>query len=170
DNGNSLDHSWLYWSDQLRESYENQSAGLPDIGRLDLSYNPLTQLTSGYTNGTVWRSRLLSGVNLTLGAGFRFEGTYGVDLANAQQKSYDSAGGFDGQVEIGKMTVAGPPLVSYLPTTGGRLQQSNIQDRNWTIRNQLAFDRQWAGYEHQLSAIIGTEIQRHTRSSITSRL
>lgn len=170
ENGNSLDHSWLHWSDALRNSYEDQSKGLPDIGQLDLTYNPAEQLTSGRTNHAIWRSRLLSGVNVRLGKGFRFEGTYGADLVNSQQKSYDAASGFDGQVEIGKMTVAGPPLFTYLPTTGGRLQQTNIQERNWTIRNQLAYDRYGTGNEHQLNAILGTEIQQHTRSAIISRL
>ncbi|MFC3196718.1 SusC/RagA family TonB-linked outer membrane protein [Parapedobacter deserti] len=168
--GQPFDHSWLYWSDALRQSYETQSEGLTDIGRLQLSFNPAHQFDSGHTHSSLLNSRILSGAQVDLWKGLRFEGVYGVDLANTQERAYDAASGFDGQVEIGKMTVTAPSVLSYLPTTGGTLQHINIQQRNWTIRNQFSYNNDWADGIHQLNVLAGAEYQRQTRAAVTNRL
>lgn len=168
--GSGADHSWLYWSDALRQQYENQSLGLPDIGQLNLTYDPMKQFDLGHTRHSVVRSRFIGGVDVNLAKGLRFEGVYGAELSNSQRKDYDATHGFEGQVEIGKMTVTQPSLSTYLPTTGGKLQQNNVQERNWTIRNQLAYNQNWAEYTHQLNALVGTELQQQTTSTIINRL
>jgi TonB-linked SusC/RagA family outer membrane protein len=168
--GNGHDISWINMSNALRTSYENKSIGLPNIGKLNLSYNPQNDFDSGFTKGTSYNTRLLTGVTAKLLKGLRFEGTYGAVLNNTQTEIYDDASGYLGQIEIAKMTVTTPALKSFVPTTGGNYANVNGQRRNWTIRNQFAYDNNWDNYKHQLTAIAGIEIQKQTFSQAQTRL
>lgn len=163
EDGNSLDMSWLYRGDSLRNAYEQKSQGLADLGRLDLSYDPSRNFNSGYTKGDNLNSRLLAGVTLKIIKGLRFEGVYGGVLVNGRTQAYDAVTGYAGQYELARMTVAGPPVKSYVPTTGGTRSITNSQQRNWTVRNQLVYDNQWN--DQQLTVLAGTEFQQQISSS-----
>src|SRR5690606_39576846 len=107
--------------------------GLPDLQRLDLSFDPLQNRSSGYTNGTGFYTRLTGGAKLTLAKGLALEGMYGAVIENNSIRDYDDVTGFNSQYEIARMTVTGPPLQSYLPTTGGTFSNTTIGKKNWTI-------------------------------------
>lgn len=169
-NGQPQDMSWININDSLRNAYEQKSTGLPDIGQLNLSYNPSDNFHSGYTNANNQNNRLLAGVTLKLYDGLRFEGTYGGVLVNNQSKSFDAVTGYDGQLEIGKMTVTSPALKSFVPTTGGTYLTNNVQQKNWTVRNQLVYDNSWQNNRHQLTALAGTEIQQQIATGITAKV
>ncbi|WP_164735449.1 SusC/RagA family TonB-linked outer membrane protein [Pseudoflavitalea rhizosphaerae] len=168
--GKPLDLSWIYRNDSLRNLYETKSTGLPDLGRLDLSFDPAANFNAGYTKNNNQNSRFLGGVNWKILKGLRFEGTYGAVLINNEQRSYDDISSYNSQVELAKMTVTSPSLKALLPTTGGTLQATNLKHRNWTVRNQLVYDNNWNNRDHQLTALVGMELQQQTISGITTKV
>lgn len=161
--GQALDMSWLYRSDSLRNAYEQKSQGIPDLGRLNLQYNPFDQFNTGYTKSNMLNSRLLAGLTAKLLPGLRFEGVYGAELVNGESQRYDKVTGYTAQYELARTTLAGPPVKAYLPTTGGIRGITNNQQRNWTIRNQLVYDQRWQ--EQQLTVMAGTEFQQQVFKS-----
>ncbi len=51
-----------------------------------------------------------------------------------------------------------PPVYHY-PNGGGRYTVRNTNNQNWTIRNQLIFERNWKNNLHQLTVLAGQEAQ-----------
>src|SRR5690606_29424385 len=46
-----------------------------------------------------------------------------------------------------------------LPETGGRYSVSQQTQRNWTVRNQLVYDKDWLSNRHQITLLVGHESQ-----------
>ncbi len=54
---------------------------------------------------------------------------------------------------------AGSTPEYFLPETGGRYNTGQQTQRNWTVRNQLVYDKQWQNSFHQLTLLAGQESQ-----------
>ncbi|MBO9633563.1 MAG: SusC/RagA family TonB-linked outer membrane protein [Chitinophagaceae bacterium] len=156
ENGKNLDMSYMgILSDSTRMDYQARS-------RVNLSYNPLDEFNYGYTRNDFLFNRLTAGIKINLPKGFRFEGVYGYVKGNNRSTIYDDAKSYAVRSELVQFTVA--PTTSsnpvyYLPNTGGKYQVANMNQRNWTIRNQLVFDKSWDGRVHQVTLLAGQEAQ-----------
>ncbi|MCO5287226.1 MAG: SusC/RagA family TonB-linked outer membrane protein, partial [Chitinophagaceae bacterium] len=168
EHGNGLDMSWLFRTDSLRRVYENQSEGISDLGKLNLSYYPSLELNYGETGANTLKSRFLSGINIDLFRGLSFEGLYGGSLENTENHQFDDVRSYFNQLEIGKMTIATPVVKNYLPTTGGKRSLFSTITKEWSIRNQLIYDKNWKDRYHQLTILGGMEVQQHYNSSVRS--
>jgi TonB-linked SusC/RagA family outer membrane protein len=168
--GQPLDMSWIYRNDSLRNLYETKSIGLPDLGRLNLGYDPSANFNTGYTKDNNQNSRFVGGVNWKIVKGLRFEGMYGGVLINNQQRSYDDITSYNSQMELAKTTITASALKAYLPTTGGTFQVNTQKQRNWTVRNQFVYDNNWNNRDHQLTAMVGTELQQQTNSLLVTKV
>lgn len=150
--------------DSIRTDYENRS-------RISLDYNPLNEREYGYTKNTSLTARVNTGVTINLWKGLRFEGTYGYIKGSLTQKVFESLQAFEVRKEIAQFTVAATPAttpVYYLPTNGGRLTTIAGDQRNWTIRNMLAYDKQWK--KHEVNVIFGQEAQEQFNTSTRTRV
>lgn len=155
-NGNNLDMSYMgLLSDSTRQDYAARS-------RVNLNYNPLDEFNYGYTRYDQLFSRFTAGMKIILPKGFRFEGVYGYVKGNNRTTMYDDAKSYGVRTELVQFTVA-PTTAStpvyYLPATGGKYQVMSTNQRNWTIRNQLVFDKAWNNRQHQVTLLAGQEAQ-----------
>ncbi|WP_164735311.1 SusC/RagA family TonB-linked outer membrane protein [Pseudoflavitalea rhizosphaerae] len=154
--GNNLSMPYMgILSDSTRLDFQARS-------RVNLDYNPLDEFNYGYTKSDNMLNRITAGVKVTLPKGFRFEGVYGYIKGNQKITSYDDATSYPVRSELVSFTVA-PTTAStpvyHLPETGGRFEVRNTNQRNWTIRNQLIYDRSWNNRLHQLTMLAGQEAQ-----------
>lgn len=153
-NGNNLSVPVLVGlPDSIRQDYENRS-------RISLDYNPLNEREYGYTKNSSLTARINTGVTINLWKGLRFEGTYGYIKGSLTQKQFESLQSFEVRKEIVQFTVApnaATTPVYNLPTNGGRLTTLTGEQRNWTVRNMLAYDKQWK--QHEVNVIFGQEAQ-----------
>lgn len=144
-----------YLSEPVRADYEQRS-------RISLNYNPLEEFNYGNTNVNNVLSRVNSGITIKLFGGLKFEGVYGYTAGSLKTKVYDDALSYKVRSEVAQFTVAPTAAdipIYYLPATGGTYGVSNTSQRNWSVRNQLSFDRSWNGNVHQLSLLAGQEAQ-----------
>jgi len=152
--GNSISMPWLYRTDSLRAIYEAKSG-------LNLNYNPLDEMNYGSTKGNTFHANVTSGITVKLVKGLRFEGVYGLMNGNSKTTDYDSQKSFLVRNQLAAFTVpaavAGGAPTYYLPSTGGKLVTANVNQRNYTVRNQLVYDLNVRDGDHQLTLLAGQE-------------
>lgn len=151
-NGNALPvHYMGGYSDSLRMNFQTRS-------RVNLDYIPLNEINNGYSKGNALAGRIVAGAKLNLFKGLRFEGTYGYYASSSENRSVLYEQSYTVRNELVTFTQA-PTMNSipryWLPANGGRLTLNNASQKNWTVRNQLIFDRSWG--EHQLTVLAGQE-------------
>jgi TonB-linked SusC/RagA family outer membrane protein len=155
-NGNNLSMPYMtQLSEGTRIDFQNRS-------RINLNYNPLDELNSGYTKNNGFLSRNILGLNVKLIEGLKFEGTYGFIKGNSKTQNYDDQNSYKVRSELVQFTVAETAAstpVYHLPAEGGTYSLSNQNQQNWTIRNQLAYNKTWNNDLHQLSLLAGQEAQ-----------
>lgn len=132
------------------------------LSKLDLSYNPLDNQNTGFTKNSNYLARVNGGLTVNLLKGLRFEGVYGYVKGNGKQTSYDDHTNYQQRVTIAGFAVAStpgaPPVYNY-PNVGGKYSVRNNNSQNWTIRNQLIYERNWQNSVHQLTMLAGQEAQ-----------
>lgn len=155
-NGKNLSVPYIgYLSDSTRTAWENRS-------RISLDYVPLNEVNYGHTKNDDLLNRITGGVKVNLVKGLRFEGVYGYVKDVSKTTSYDDAKSYAVRTEVVQFTVAPTPSstpVYFLPTSGGKYSVTNFNQRSWTVRNQLVFDKAWNGLRHQVSLLAGQEAQ-----------
>ncbi|MBV8251517.1 MAG: SusC/RagA family TonB-linked outer membrane protein [Chitinophaga sp.] len=155
-NGKNLSVPYIgYLSDSTRIAWQNRSG-------IGLDYVPLDEVNYGHTKSDNLLDRITGGVKVHLFKGLRFEGVYGYVKGTNRTTSFDDEKSYAVRSEVVQFTVAPTPSstpVYYLPTSGGKYSVTNLNQRSWTIRNQLVFDKAWHGLLHQVSLLAGQEAQ-----------
>jgi TonB-linked SusC/RagA family outer membrane protein len=153
-NGNNIPMNYQgYLTEENRLAAQSKSL-------LDLSYNPLNEINAGFTKGDSFFARLTGGATLKLFDGLRYEGVYSYIYGGSKIRDYDGSNTYSVRAEAATFAqvVAGSTTPRYyLPTSGGRYAENTADQRNWTIRNSLVFDRQFE--KHQITALAGLESQ-----------
>lgn len=153
--GDNISISYIrYLSDSVKNSFEN-------LSRLNLDYIPLSEVNYGSTKEDGFMNRIIGGVTLKLITGLKFEGVYGYVKDNNITTSLDNVSSYSVRSELAQFTKANgssAPLY-YLPASGGKYSVSNTANRNWTVRNQLIYDKNWHNLRHQITLLAGQESQ-----------
>ena len=156
---------WLYRIDEVRQGYESKSL-------ISLDYNPLDEVNYGYTKANNFYGRLTSGLTVKLIKGLRYEGVYGYTRGNTKSTTLLDEKNYSVRSELTSFTVApktaGALPSYYLPSSGGKYTVSNIEQRNWTLRNQLIYDNSWNDEQHQLTLLAGQEAQESFSNANTA--
>lgn len=142
-------------SDAQRIDFETRS-------RISLDYNPLDEVNHGYNKSDILLSRNIFNANIKLIDGLTFEGSYGFVKGATRTRDFSDAQSYNVRAQLVQFTVA-PTATStpvyYLPTTGGNYSVTNINQRNWTVRNQFSYNKNWNNNLHQLTVLAGQEAQ-----------
>ena len=152
--GNRISMPWLWRTDSLTNLYQSKSM-------VNLNYNPLDEFDYKKTRSNTLRGSLTSGVTVKILKGLRFEGVYGFTRGSSKTSAYTDQNSFDTRNELVQFTV--PAIVTgglptyYLPVKGGKLLTSNLNQKNWTVRNQLVYDNSFNNNLHQLTLLAGQE-------------
>ncbi|WP_316795041.1 SusC/RagA family TonB-linked outer membrane protein [Pedobacter agri] len=158
--GNNIDMPWLYRPDELRSTYESRSG-------ISLNYNPIDEAQYGYSKTNNLQARLTGGINVNLAKGLQLQGTYGLVKGRSLGTDYESQQVYNVRSEVVSFATGNAAVNNiryFMPSTGGRLNTRTVDQNNWTIRHQLAYNKEFAGGKHQVSALAGTE----TQSAITT--
>ncbi|MCX2584390.1 SusC/RagA family TonB-linked outer membrane protein [Pedobacter sp. MR22-3] len=158
-NGKNIDMPWLFRTDSLRNVYEK-------AGGVSLNYNPLDEANYGSTKSNFLTARLNTGFTLKIIDGLELQGTYGLTRGFNESTRFLSQENYDVRSEVLNFAVAGTNGVNYyFPNTGGHLYDNTSNQFNWTVRNQLSYNKNWKNLKHQFSIIAGQEIQSQSSES-----
>lgn len=161
--GSNADMSWLYRIDDLRTGYENKSL-------ISLRYNPMDEINTGNTKNNLFRGRITSGITASILNGLRYEGVFGISRAQSKSVTFLDQNNYNVRSELTSFTIAaataGGKPTYYLPESGGKNSLTNSINQEWTLRNQLVYDRSWKEKIHQVTFLLGQEAQKQFSSQI----
>lgn len=165
--GNNLSMPWMQaLPDATRIDFQARS-------RISLDYNPLNEVNYGYTKTDMLLTRNVFNANVKLIDGLTFEGSYGYIKENTRTRDFDSQQSYRVRQQVVQFTVA-PTTASTpvynLPATGGNYTVTGLNQRNWTIRNQLSYNKNWQNGLHQLTILAGQEAQEQYSVINSSRM
>lgn len=155
--GSNADLSWMFTDNATRAGYEQKS-------RVNLAYSPLDEMNNERTKSNIFTGRVNAGTVVNLVKGLRYEGIYSLSKAQTKTVTDLDQNNYYVRAELASFT----PLDGskpYVPETGGRHTTSNELQKNWTVRNQLIFDRAWGNSKHQLILLAGQEAQEQFYNS-----
>lgn len=165
--GNSINMPYMLgWSEATRLDFQARS-------RVNLDYRPLDEVNYGYTKNKTLGFDLTGGFNLKLYKGLSFKGTYGYIKTDGNSKSYDDAKSLALRLQVLGLTVApttSSTPVYYLPTTGGTYVTGNNEQLNWTVRNQLIYNRNFRNEKDQLDLQFGQEANEQVATGNSMRI
>ncbi|MCD0487593.1 SusC/RagA family TonB-linked outer membrane protein [Pedobacter sp. MC2016-14] len=152
-------------SPEIRSDYEQRS-------KISLDFSPLDDLYTKKINVNNLHLNVAGGVQLKLLKGLNFQGNYGIQNAPGKRKDYTDHSNYRLRRDLVGMTVA--PTASsipvyYLPTTGGTYLESNYEERNWTLRNQLVYSTLFRTGKDQLNLQLGHEAREQLGRNTTTR-
>jgi len=155
--GNPLAVNFLgNYSDSLRLDYAARSG-------VNLDYVPVDEIKRAYSKSNTIAGRVVGSARLQLLKGLRFEGTYGYQTFARNNRFNQYQESYVVRNQLVQFTQA-PDTNSvpryWLPKDGGMLTVNNASQKNWTVRNQLVFDRSW--HPHQLTVLFGQEATSST--------
>lgn len=161
--GNNLDLSWRFLTDELRSTTESR-------GKIGLDYFPADEADFGYTNSNALSARINSGLTVNILKGLRFEGTYSYVRGKNDTRQFEDQKAYAVRKEVLSYATFVPAtnVTTYnFPRTGGRLTNTNSSREDWTIRNQLTYNKNWLDSKHQLTVLAGNEVQSSTVNTST---
>jgi len=167
-NGDNISMAYLQGlSPAVRSDYEQRS-------RIGLDYSPLDEINYKQINTSNTHINLAGSVQLKLFKGLSFNGNYGIQESPGNRKDYTDHNNYRLRMNLVGLTVAPAPSsvpVYYLPTDGGTYVESNFEERNWTVRNQLVYSTPLRAGKDQLNLQIGQEArEQFARNSSTTFL
>lgn len=123
---------------------EEQRANYQALSQIDLSnYSPFDEINYAHSSSNNLSVNLVANATLKIWKGLSFQGTYGYITSPGSAESYQDHKTLQMRKELLDFTVAPAPgstPIYYLPATGGTLVSTNINQRNWTVRNQLVYN------------------------------
>lgn len=126
--------------------------------RINLDYSPLDEFNRGSVKSNNLSGRVVGGAKINLFKGLRFEGTYGYQTFSRSDRTMLTQDNYGVRSLLVSFTQA-PDINStpryWLPKDGGRLILNNSSQKNWTVRNQLMFDK--SINDHELTLMVGQE-------------
>ena len=142
--------------------------------RINLDYSPLDEINAGYTKNNNLTINTTANVVAKIWKGLSFDGTYGYQKAPGSTINYDDISEYSQRRELLAFTVApttNSVPVYYLPTTGGKYQNVNNDQRNWTVRNQLVYNSNLRKDRDRITVQLGQEAQEqyNIRTAATAR-
>ena len=160
--GNDINIPYAFgWSEDTRLGYEQ-------LGGINLDYYPLREIDYKHTENDNWNINLTGSLDIELIKGLNFKGTYGYITTPGTATSYEDYKTRDIRRFILSMTKVAPdvPETTYFfpniqgstdKPTGGRYISSNIEQKNWTVRNQLVYSTYLRNNKDYLNIQVGQE-------------
>ncbi|GAA3594039.1 SusC/RagA family TonB-linked outer membrane protein [Flavivirga amylovorans] len=157
ESGNPLSTNFFsgFSGDDELAFYENATG-------INLNYTPLEEVNKGYTKGNDLNARINLGLDIDLSKKLKFQGRYGYVHGNSETSKFDNEDSFTVRFERAQFVEAGP--IYFLPEDGGHYAIQNIKQRDWLLRNQLNYENSWLDKKHQLSVLLGQEVQENFNS------
>lgn len=153
--GNPLSHASLLYYEPNRLDYEQKSGK-------SLDYVPLTDGKDGFNKTSGYDARVNLGIRADLLKGLSYDGRFHYQRGNMKNELFYGQNSYRVREELVSLATVdsktGAPVFA-LPTTGGYYQTSNTNTTDWTVRNQLTFDRMFEKLESQITVLVGMEVR-----------
>ncbi len=162
ENGKATDIYYLYMLDSKREYVEN-------VTGVDMSFKPADDYGRSFQKDRYSNIRINTGLTIDLLPGLKYEGRFQYSQQMTKGEWYIPRENWlirEEYLDAYKESTG----ASLMPSDGGNYQSSNSRTFDWTLRNQLTFDRQFNDGKHQVTALAGTEVRKYLSNSNSTYL
>lgn len=128
-------HSWMF---NLKQEYDNKDK------------------TSDY-----FSPRVNLALSYNILEGLKFDSKFVVEQSNTEVEEFNNTNTYQTRRLINYFTLIEEGKLNYQLPNGPILYTTNEKMSYYALRNQLSFDRSFNDDKHQISAILGTEVNRH---------
>lgn len=156
ENGNALDHS-------VYDMGAAQKAQVESVTGKSIEYHPLDDFNASMNRQTGVNIRANAGLTIKIIDGLQYEGRFAYNRSSIQGETYLPADTYFIRYERAMATDKNTK-VCYGPASGGDLTTRNSYGSDWTIRNQLSLNKDFAKL-HRVSAIAGVEFRENHAES-----
>lgn len=158
--GNSINMPYMTgYGDSLRNDYAARSL-------INLDYDPIKERSYGSSNSNNLNINVTANAELKIWKGLSFIGTYGYVRGPGTSENYSDAKTLLQRRQLLSFTKApyiGATPEYLLPTDGGTYTVTTYDQRNWTVRNQLAYNASPRHGKDVLSLQAGEEAAQDQR-------
>ncbi len=166
ENGNPLSHSDLLYMDSFRIAKQQ-------AGDINLEFIPLKDAIGSFNKSVVNNARVNAGINIKIIKGLTFDGRYYYQRGNGKNETYLSRDSWAVRNETAYFTQPRASSTTlptyYLPVKGGNYDVNNSQSTDWTLRNQLSYEKSLNNSLHQINALAGMEVRATREISSVNR-
>ncbi|WP_157273853.1 SusC/RagA family TonB-linked outer membrane protein [Pedobacter sp. BAL39] len=165
--GNNLTVNYLSgYPEVFRESHQA-------LSRINLDYVPLDELELGHRDNNNVNINVTANATVRLFKGLSFVGTYGYQKSPGTAIYYLDNKAITQRIQIVNLTQANDvnsaPVYNY-PVEGGLYQTGNNDQRNWTVRNQLAYEANFRQGRDHLTVQVGNDVNEGYNMSSTTTI
>ncbi len=167
DNGNLVQSTGVAIKDGFTSSGAINPAMVEKLGGLSgfksLNFNVLDALKEGITEQNSLSLRTFANVKAKLYKGLSFNTQFQYEVRKNDNEQYYDVNSYRMRYAINALTGYNPTTNAYTYvdgfSTGGRYKQSSSQASNYSFRNQLDFNQEFAEGKHSVNALVGTEMR-----------
>jgi TonB-linked SusC/RagA family outer membrane protein len=167
DNGNLVQSSFA----SIRDGFTSGGALNPAMveklaalsGFKSTSFNVLDALREGIEEQNSLSLRTFANIKAKLYKGLSFNSQFQYEVRKNDKEQYFDVNSYKMRSAINALTGYNPTtnVYTYVDafSTGGRYKQSSSQASNYSFRNQLDFNQEFAEGKHSVNALVGTEMR-----------
>jgi TonB-linked SusC/RagA family outer membrane protein len=146
--------------------YSDYADNVLSVSGINLNFYPTQDFNNSFyrTNGMNLRAN--GGVTIKIIDGLKYEGRFQYYRSSSKSEKYLPNDNFSVLWERAAATTSAG--VQNLPKTGGWLTKGDAHNSDWTVRNQLSFDRSWNESMHQITALAGFEVRENRTHSYSN--
>ena len=157
-----VDQSQYYFSSTAKESAEATTG-------VSLSFYPVSDFKSSTNKTSSTNVRVNTGLTIDLIKGLKYEGRIQYSRIHSKTEQYRTSNSY--LVREERVQTFNPNTNKHrVPLSGGHYKLLNSEITDWTLRNQLNYDRELQEGKHQITAIAGTEIRSYCNTGYKNLL
>lgn len=162
ENGQPMDHS-------MYQVYIDKRQEVEALSKTDMSFYPTEDFNRSSYKTMNTNLRANTGLTIDLIKGLKYEGRFQYSRIHSRSEQYLPSENWLVREERLNATPAST-LTSITPISGGHFIALNGVTNDWTVRNQLSFDREFDNGRHQIIALAGTELRSYLSTNYRSFL
>ncbi|WP_119792284.1 SusC/RagA family TonB-linked outer membrane protein [Flavobacterium anhuiense] len=167
DNGNLVQSSFASIKDGFTSSGALNPAMVEKLAGLSgfksFNFNVLDALKEGIEEQNSLSLRTFANVKAKLWKGLSFNTQFQYEVRKNDREQYHDVNSYRMRYAINALTGYNPTTNAYTYvdgfSTGGRYKQASSQASNYSFRNQLDFNQEFAEGKHSVNALVGTEMR-----------
>lgn len=158
------DGSWANFADYYM--YEPNRQQIYDLTGISSDWYPVKDFYDSFTETKGFRLRVNTGLTINIVDGLQYEGRFQYLQSSTKSETYIPENTW--QIRSQRINALDSYGEQLLPKKGGDYTLLDYFNSDWTVRNQLAYNRGFNDNKHQVTALAGLEYRQEKINSYNS--
>ncbi|MCK9303917.1 MAG: SusC/RagA family TonB-linked outer membrane protein [Bacteroidales bacterium] len=148
----------------------NESVRTPaqSLSGINLDYYPVTDFNNTTRESVSSNIRANAGLTIKIIKGLKYEGRFSYYTSSGKSETYTPSESYN--VRLDRVYATSQDGTTYLPSSGGYFRGSDSYEDSYTVRNQFSYDNSFKEGLHQVTALLGQEINQRKSGNNSSTM